>query len=136
MDMMRSKDDKPIALARKARLEMDFRVADLRGSNLRHVNFTGVDLRDADLSGAYAVGSNMSHIGLSGARLHKIILASAYVSDTYFTGTDVSRTWFCGNSLILGRRFDSHAVRIVFFRLYRARARKGHPNPGWCGSRC
>ena len=127
MDMMGSRDDRLIALERKARFVVDFRGADLRGSNLRSVNFTRVDLRDADLSGAYDVGSNMSGAGLSGARLYKTKFASANLSGVLFSGTDVSRTWFCGKSSMLGRRFDSPAVGIVYYRLYGARAKKGNP---------
>ena len=127
MDMMRSRDDRLIALERKEGLVVDFRGADLRGANFRSVNFTGVDLRDADLSGAYAVGANMSNVGLSGARLYKTRLALADLSGTLFSGADVSRTWFCAKSFVPGRRFDSPAVGIVYHRFERARARKGNP---------
>ena len=44
MDLMRSRDDRLIALERKAGFQVDFRGADLRGSNLRNVNFTGIAL--------------------------------------------------------------------------------------------
>ncbi len=127
MDMMRSRDDRLMALEGRAQFEVDFRGSDLRGSNLRQVNFTGVDLRDADLSGAYAVGANMSRVGLSGARLYKTMLAAADLSGTYFSGADISRTWFCGKSSVHGRRFDSPAIGIELHRFYRARARKGNP---------
>ena len=127
MDMMRSRDDRLIALEIKRGFVVDFRGADLRGSNLRSVHFTGVDLRDADLSGAYAVGANMSRVGLSGARLYKTKLALANLSGTYLGGADVSRTWFCAKALGRGRRFDSPAVGIVYYRFDRARARKGNP---------
>ena len=127
MDMMRSRDDRLIDLEKKKGFYVDFRGADLKGSNLRTVNFTGVDLRNADLSGAYAVGSNMSRAGLSGVRLYKTVLAGADLSGSHLDGADVSRTWFCGKSCIIGRRFDSPAVGIVFHRLHRARARKGTP---------
>ena len=125
--MMRSRDDRLIGLENPKGFTVDLRGADLRGSNLWDVNFTGVDLRDADLSGAYALGANMSRVGLSGARLYKTMLASANLSDTNFAGADVSRAWFCGKSLIRGRRFDSPAVGIVFHRFYLACARKGNP---------
>ena len=69
----------------------------------------------------------MSQVGLSGARLYKTIFASANLSGASFSGADVSRTWFCGKSLVPGRRFDSPAVGIVYHRFDRARARKGNP---------
>ena len=127
IDMMRSRDDRLIGLEKLKGFTVDLRGADLRGSNLWGVNFTGVDLRDADLSGAYAVGANMSNVVLSGARLYKTMLALANLSGALFTGADISRTWFCGKSLIRGRRFDSPAVGIVWHRFSGARARKGNP---------
>ena len=127
MDLMRSRDDRLIALERKAGFQVDFRGADLRGSNLRNVNFTGIALSDVDLSGAYAVGANISHVLLSGARLYKTMLSSANLSGTHFMGADVSRTWFCSKSTFRGGGFDSPAVGIDTLRFYRARARKGNP---------
>lgn len=133
MDMMRLRDDRLVTLERKKRFEVNFQGADLRGSNLRSVNFTGVDLRNADLSGAYAVGSNMSHAGLSGVRLYKTMLAKANLSNTWFYGADVSRTWFCYKSIpdilgdSVGRRFTAPAVGIAAHWFQHARAKKGTP---------
>lgn len=127
IDMMRTRDDRLIALESEKRFVVDFRGADLRGSNLWNVNFTKVDLRDADLSGASAVRANMSHVGLSGARLYKTILASADLSGAYFDGADISRTWFCGRSSAVGQRFGSPAVGLEFHRIWRARASRRNP---------
>ena len=127
MDMMRSRNDRLIALERQHSFEVDLRGSDLRGSNLRQVNFTSVDLRNADLSGAYAFASNMSNAGLSGARLYKTVLASANLSGTSLWGADISRTWFCGKSFTPGRRFESPAVGMRFEKLWEARAMKRNP---------
>ncbi|MYC07809.1 MAG: pentapeptide repeat-containing protein [Chloroflexi bacterium] len=132
MDLMRLRDDRLVALEREKGFEVNFQGADLRGSNLRSVNFTRVDFRGADLSGANARGSNRSHVGLSGARLYKTILARANLSDTWFDGADVSRAWFCVTALrypdedYSSRRFTSPAVGIAVHRFWHARAKKGN----------
>ncbi len=133
MDMMRTRDDRLIAMERMVGFVVDFSGADLRGSNLRDVNLTGVNLSDADLSGAYAIGANLSNAYLWRARLYKTMLASANLSDASFHGADVSRTWFCHKALpdlfsdSRVRRFTAPAVGIADHNFYRALAKKGNP---------
>ena len=127
MDMMKSRDDKLVALEQDKGFVIDFRGADLRGANLLIANLAKVDLRGADMAGADATGARLSYAGLSGARLYKTVFASADFSNARFYGVDLSRTWFCGRDIMGGRRFSSPAVGISVQWLQYATAKKGDP---------
>jgi len=67
----------------------DLRDADLRGANLRGANLRGANLRDADLSGADLRGANLSDADLRDAGLRGANLRDADLSGADLRGADL-----------------------------------------------
>jgi uncharacterized protein YjbI with pentapeptide repeats len=62
-----------------------------RGTDMQGIDFTGSDLRLANLENAYLKWSNMCGTTLSGANLYRAHLFGAFLSEAFLDGADLSR---------------------------------------------
>ncbi len=82
--------------------ELDLRNADLRGANLRYIDFQGANLFNADLRGANLNGSNLREANLNGAKLnganlqgtslHKALIIGGCFIEANLSGADLRDT--------------------------------------------
>ena len=119
MKAMGTRSARRIVLEKGASTTLSFRGADLRGLDLRDMNFAHVDFREADLSYTDLRGADFSH-----CTCWDIVLTRAMLGKADFSGANLSNAWIDKVIHCYGADFSDavlHGARLVLSRMYGAK---------------
>ena len=102
----------------------DLKDLDLRGANFTNASFKGrVDFRGANLSGtnftnAYLAGANLGNVDLSRANCRDVYLSGAELEEVNFTGADLTNADLSGTNLNSGVFLNANLRKTYFYESF------------------